>query len=164
MFWPVLLLFFLGFVLIMLEALMPFGISFTVGCGLMIVGVYLMWRADPQTGIVLLVIAVPLAAFAGWLVFRHGVEYLKLTPPPAGAGAEDDDVPGEGTIVTVCQALHPTGTVQWQGRRYPARSLRLEMEWPIGARVCVRGRDSIYLLVDDVKSGSEGSDSEAITR
>jgi membrane-bound ClpP family serine protease len=148
MFWTVLLLLFLGIVLLFLEVLLPYGISFAVGVAIMALAVVLMFRHDPQSGAMLLVLALPTAGAAAWWVFRSGIKLAVLPPPAAGQPGAPSDAPPDGEIVAVCQTLRPTGAILWDRRRLPARNLQPEQEIPVGRHVRVAGRDSIFLLVE----------------
>jgi membrane-bound ClpP family serine protease len=144
MFWTILLLLFLGLVLILLEVLLPYGISFIAGVFVIGVAVYKLYQEDPRSGMALLMVALPVAGGLAWYVFRSGIRLVSLEPPaadPTPAG------PPDGASVTVSQTLRPTGTVTWEKGRYAARTVQIETEIPAGRRVRVVGRESIYLLV-----------------
>lgn len=150
MFWLIVLLLFMGIILIILEAVVPHGLSVIAGLAVIATSVYLCYYAyGPQLGTIYLVISLFLSATAAYIVFRSSIRFLALRPAdpkpnPKASAAE----PQVGEVLRVTQPLRPTGTVEWRGRRFPARCLRPEIELPVGAEVQLRAHDSVYLLVD----------------
>lgn len=150
MFWLIVLLLFVGIILIILEAVVPHGLSVIAGLAVIAISVYVCYFSyGPQLGTIYLVISIFLSATAAYIVFRSSIRFLALHPaeskttPKSGANE-----PALGEVLRVTQPLRPTGTVEWRGRRFPARSLRPEIEVPVGAQVHLRDHDSVYLLVD----------------
>lgn len=155
MFWVIVLLLFLGIILIILEAVVPHGLSVIAGLGVISVSIYLCYKGyGAQLGSIYLVISAFMAFSAAFVVFRSSIRYMALHPQDKGGGSakRSGNEPPVGEWLRVIQPLRPTGTVEWQGRRFPARSLRPEVEVPVGARVRLQDYDSVYLLVD---SGDE---------
>jgi membrane-bound ClpP family serine protease len=157
MFWTVLVLLFVGFVVMFLEVLLPYGISFTVGLGIVALAVTLMFRHDPQTGALLLILALPTAGIAAWWIFRFGIKLAVLGPPkPGSAVVPDGGDPENGADVSVCQTLRPTGAILWNHKRLAARTVQVERELGVGAQVRVVGRESIFLLVEPIPENAPG--------
>lgn len=161
-FWLIVLLLFFGIILILLEVIVPHGLSILAGVAVIAVSCYLCYASfGVRLGTIYLVFSIVLAVAAAYVVFRSSIRFMALHPldDKAGrgtaAGAADQE-PQLGEWLSVIQPLRPTGTVQWRGRRLPARSLRPEVEIPVGARVRLMERDSVYLLVEagdgDVKN------------
>jgi membrane-bound ClpP family serine protease len=154
MWWIYVLMLIFGILLILMEAVTPHGISFFFGAAIVIASIWLcIAREGFDAGVIYIIFAGALATLVSVYVFRSGINVMALkaprdsfaeklaqegreTPPPLGAKAR------------VAQPLHPTGTIEWQGRRLPARALQLEKEVGVGEWVVVRGRDSIYYLVE----------------
>jgi membrane-bound ClpP family serine protease len=135
---------------------LPHGLSYILGLTVIgISGFVCIKEYGWGLGSLYLTIALVVSVLVGVSLFRSGIRWLSLAPPkPAKAQARPDEPsdPPLGELVQVVQPLHPTGTVLWQGRRLPARSLRAERESAVGEAVAVRGRDSIYLLVEPAES------------
>ena len=151
-----LILLIIGIVLILLEAVLPHGISFLVGVGVIGFSIYLCFReSGPAAGIFYFLLALSMAGTAVFFSMKAGMKMLTLRPPkslktpPAEKGRKDEEPwPKVGQEVEVVQPLHPTGTVIWEDRRFPARTIEPEHESKVGDRVRVQGRDSIYVIVD----------------
>lgn len=164
MFWVIVLLLFFSVILILLEIILPYGISMVIGLLVLGLSIYLFREHDPQTWGWYTLVATGLALGAAVYVLKSGVSLLTLKPvdppePPERAATEDAATwPRVGDQVEAVQPLRPTGTVLWEGRRYPARCTRYEVTVPVGAKLKVTGLDSTYLLVVPV----EGADSEEL--
>jgi membrane-bound ClpP family serine protease len=150
------LLFIVGMILIIIEMITPHGISAFVGAGLIIFSCYLaVQRFGVEAGILYSVMAFGLASAISWLVLKNGINFLRLPPPrksknptpPPGPTASTAD-PAVGDILRVVQPLRPTGTVEWNGRRFAARAINPHEEYGVGEAVVLRDRDSIYLIVE----------------
>ncbi len=161
MFWLILLLMLVAVGMMMMEVMLPFGISMMMGL-ILLGGAILMafYAFGPERGMVYLIMGGLVAGGSVWWVMRRGTSLMALKPdrggelgPGSGGGGEVD--PPEGARARVIQPLRPTGMVQWEGRRYSARSLRPEKTLASGREVSVRGRDSIYLLVEPVEPAGE---------
>lgn len=155
MFWLIVLLLFIGIILIILEAVVPHGLSVIAGVGVIAVSVYLCFKSyGMQLGTIYLVISLLLSFSAAFVMFKSSIRFLALHPWDEREREAGEPKPAEATEpllgewLRVTQPLRPTGTVEWRGRRYPARSLRPELEIPVGARVRLHDHDSVYLLVD----------------
>lgn len=157
----ILVLMLLGLTLIVLEAVLPFGISLIVGALVMGFSVYLCFETyGPAAGVLYSLVALSLSIAAIYFILRQGFSVLGLKPPPPdprpeGHSQEEEAGPPDGEVVEVVQVLRPTGTVEWRDHRYAARSLSPEQEIRRGSRVRVEGRDSIYLLVELVEAAPE---------
>lgn len=158
MFWLIVLLLFIGIILIILEAVVPHGLSVLAGVGVIAVSVFLCYREyGVQLGTIYLVISLLLSFSAAFVMLKSSIRLLALQPSEErereSESGEEPKAPASneplvGEWLRVTQPLRPTGTVEWRGRRYPARSLRPELEIPVGARVRLHDHDSVYLLVD----------------
>lgn len=149
MFWVIVLLLFLGIMLILLEVVVPHGIS--IIAGVLVIGYsgYLCYQLyGPGRGGLYVLVSSLLATGAAVHVFRSGLRWMALPPRSQSAAATHGVYPALGEWLKVIQPLRPTGTVEWQGRRFPARSLRPEIESRIGEEVQLKDQDSIYLLVE----------------
>ena len=159
MFWLILILLFFGIFLMMIEVYAPHGISMIAGLGVIAYSCYLCYSepgVSTQLATVYMVGALTVATGAAFFILRTGMKLLvfKVRKPDKGRlpdGQPAAGQPGLGQLVEVIQPLHPTGTVFWEGNRLPARTLRPEIESPVGEKVIVRGRDSIYTLVEPVE-------------
>lgn len=159
MFWLIFLLLVAGLILILLEAVVPHGLSMIAGLIVIGFSLYVAVRQDwsPQLTALYMVLALVFASGTAWLTLRSGVGLIALRPPGGTAVAEGPNV---GEELQVIQPLRPTGSVLWQGRRLAARSLRPEVETPVGQSVVLRDRDSIYLLVEPLSRPTEGRPGE----
>ena len=150
--WVIILLLVVGLTLIMLEAVLPYGVSATVGIACIVGSVYYAFvQFGPELGVVYLLLLAPTAGGILWIAVRIGKRTLSLgLPPESGAGPRPEalEPPPVGDLAEVVQPLRPTGTVRWNERNWPARSLRPERPIEIGRRVRVRGYDSVYILVE----------------
>jgi len=152
----VILLLIAGVFAVAAEAVLPFGISAGLGILAILVSAYLAYQ-EYGAGVAALYLIMALAAalILLRLVTKSGLEWLALRPPPkreggAAPSAGADEEPPMGATATVVQVLRPTGSIQWEGHRYPARSLEPERASPPGSRVRIVGRDSIYFLVEEI--------------
>jgi membrane-bound ClpP family serine protease len=150
----IILLFMFGLIAILLEALLPYGISAAVGFILMGISAWLAYQeAGPSLGTLYLFISFSVSAILLRVITRYGLRAMTLRPPkpltdPASE-TRDDEQPTIGSFATVIQPLRPTGAIEWKGRRYAARSLVPETETPVGARVILRRRDSTFWVVEE---------------
>ena len=149
-------LFIVGMLAILLEAVLPYGISAILGALMIGFSIYL---AYDNYGLALAAFysfaALVLSILLLRWVLQRGVQAFSLKspvgfssrkespPPPAAAKAKMGDL-----AVTV-QPLRPTGSIEFQETRHNAMYLYPEREIPVGARVRIRGRDSIYYLVEE---------------
>ena len=154
MFWIIALLLLIGIFLMMLEIVLPYGLSFIAGLCVIGLSCYLAFREySPGEALIYVVAAAALSGGCAYYIFRSEIRLTALqTPPPppreVPADQQPHERPGVGEIVEVVQVLRPTGTVRWQNHRFPARSVRQEEEVEVGASVRVKGHDSSYLLVE----------------
>jgi membrane-bound ClpP family serine protease len=152
--WMYVLLLALGVMMILLEILTPHGIAAVCGFAVVVVSAFLcIYFEGWQTGLLYTCFALVLASFCSMHALRAGVKFMALKPTPdpnspSAAPAQPQPVPELGALATVVQTLRPTGTIEWQGRRFAARTLSPELELARGAQVTIRDRDSIYYLVE----------------
>lgn len=154
MFWLLLLLLFAGLFLVLLEVIIPFGISFISGLIVIGLAMYLGYQQfEAGERIFYLSTALVLAAMAAYVAQRSGIKWLTLRQPKANPDeapppANNQPRPTVGEIAEVVQPLRPTGTILWQQQRFPARTLRPEIESHLGDRVEIKGVDSIYYMTE----------------
>lgn len=156
------LLTFVGIFLIAIEGVTPHGISGFIGFAVVILSGYLAIRtAGMATGILYCILSLAVSIFAMYLAYQHGLRLMALEgekpPPPAetiGAPEEGEPAPVAGDPARVVKPLRPTGEIEWNGRRLPARSIQPELELAVGERVRVRGQDSIFYLVEPDEDAS----------
>lgn len=149
----IIVLFIAGMFALVLEAILPFGISAIIGILLMGVAGYLAFEEfGPGRASIYLLLATGASIALLRIVAVWGNQRMALTPmarrtppPPTPTGPTE---PAVGELVRVVQPLRPTGSIEWNERRFSARIIRQEIEVPSGASVVVRGRDSIFFLVD----------------
>lgn len=151
-------LFIAGVFAILLEAILPFGIIVVVGLGLIGLSSYLAIKEfGAGRGSLYMIAAFALAGLAARYAFKLSHRFLALKAP---VKSEDPNAargnlkaetaePILGASAKVVQPLRPTGTIEWQGRRLPARTVRPETITPAGADVFIRGRDSSFWLVEE---------------
>lgn len=165
----VFLFFMLGLLAIFVEMLTPHGISAVIGLGLVIFSCYLAVRLYGATlGTLYCFMAMGVALLVTRFVIVSGFQWMNLKP---ARKPKDPDVarelakaqksPQVGETARVIQPLRPTGTVEWEGLRLPARTIYPDREIPIGATVRVRGKDSVYYLVEGEAAGSAQAPSSA---
>lgn len=144
------LIFLIGMVMIILESVTPWGIAGVFGFGLIIYSGWLAIDAvGPELGTIYCVMALGAAGLLMRTALRTGVEFMQLKPPErAAAMRAAAEGPAVGEIARVVQPLRPTGTIEWNSKRYPARAFSVELEFAIGTRVRIRERDSVFYLVD----------------
>jgi membrane-bound ClpP family serine protease len=167
------LLLFVGLLAVVMEAVLPFGISLILGFGLIIGSGWLaIEEFGMAMGITYCLMALAASIILLRITIRSGLDWMRLNPPhpspstPAVQGARETATsqaqPHMGDWAQVVQPLRPTGTIEWRSQRFAARSLHVEKEIPIGRDVVIRGQDSIYLLVEE--AGSAASSSGNATR
>lgn len=157
-------LFFLGCLALVLEVLLPFAISATLGLILIGLSCYLAFRVgSPTTGVLYTSMALIISLLLTRTTVRSSLRWMKLGPPKktnVPLAPPEEKRPRLGDLARVVQPLRPTGSVEWNGRRLAARSLSPERESPIGQMVRIQGQDSIFLLVEEVpESSGESPDS-----
>lgn len=155
----IVLLFVLGVFAIVLETVLPFGLSATAGFAMIALSGYLAFHEySPAVASMYCLLALGLSLVLARVAFVNGVKILSLTPPAPrtsdGANGQDRPTPGVGDTAIVVQPLRPTGTIEWQGQRLPARSALVEREISAGKSVRISGRDSVYWLAE----ANEGAD------
>lgn len=148
------LFFIVGLLSIILETVTPHGISGIIGFALVIFSCYLAIQLyGMQLGLIYCAMALTIAVIVARFALVQGVQWMDLKPPARkgaqAAKAESPTEPRAGETARVIQPLRPTGTIEWQGRRFPARTLYPEREVPIGAEVVVRSKDSVFLLCEE---------------
>jgi membrane-bound serine protease (ClpP class) len=152
----ILFLLLLGLLMLVIEAFIPGGIVATVGALLILGSGFLFvqqygWNA----GIVYFGISAVIG-FCAWLFgFLYFARRLALAPPVPEEEAEEKAHPLVGKHGRVVQILRPTGTIEIEGHRHPARSDLAVAEIPVGTEVQVIGIDSSYLVVEPVHSDSQ---------
>ncbi|MBI3735263.1 hypothetical protein HY256_01975 [Candidatus Sumerlaeota bacterium] len=156
----VILLFVIGFFLIFFEALVPHGISVFPGIILVLLSGYLaIAEFGWAVGMIYCLMALAIALVLVRLTIRSGIRALRLQPPkrkpPASPapGLNDEEAPAGPNIgdrAKVVQPLRPTGTIEWNGKRFPARTISPERESPAGTQVQIKGRDAAYLVVEEI--------------
>lgn len=158
MFLAIVLLLFIGILLLVLEIVVPFGLSFIAGLGVIGFSTYLCFQYFPPGLATLYLIGAIIASGAcAYYIYRSGIRWTALSPPRSfrakqAQASQAQERPQVGEIIKVIQPLRPTGTVLWRNHRFPARSLQPECETEVDALVEVKGYDSIYLLVNPTDS------------
>jgi membrane-bound serine protease (ClpP class) len=117
----------LGLVLLLAEFLIPSGILFALALTAMLVGLAVLFRSDPSTGIgtlLVMVVAVPLVvrvAFRYWQKSPIGKRFVLQAPPADDTLA---NMPGNleleqlrGRYGRTVSALRPAGITDFDGRR-----------------------------------------------
>jgi membrane-bound ClpP family serine protease len=148
------ILFLLGIFAIFFEAVLPFGVSAVFGFLVIFFSGYLaVTTYGPALGALYCVIATVAALVVARLAIRSGLSWLALKPKilrdPGRNALAPSREPALGDRARVVQPLRPTGAIQWEGQRLSARALQLEREISIGAEVVIRGKDSIFWLVEE---------------
>lgn len=157
----IILFFIIGILAIIFEAILPFGISATFGFLIIALSGYLAYMEfGLNLAILYCIIAFVVAIVVTRMVMRSGLKWMTLAPPktPAAspAAAPSEPEPSIGDEAEVVAPLRPTGTIEVHGQRLAARSVSPEVEVPVGARVRLDSRDSIYWVVE-VVTGNPGS-------
>jgi membrane protein implicated in regulation of membrane protease activity len=152
-FWILAFMLFLGIFLILLEVIVPHGLSMIAGFAVIAFSVYYCFRQAPGLVLPYLVFALIIAGVCAYVVFRTGIRTMTLGAAPPDHPAQSDgasprEEPKIGQRVRVSQPLRPTGMIECGGKHWPARAFRSEIEFKIGEEVEIRERDSIYLVVD----------------
>ncbi len=155
------LLFITGIFAIVLEAVLPFGISATAG--LLIIagsGYAAVYQFGWTLGMLYCILAFAIAVVATRLTMRSGLRAMRLVPPPAkktdpsSAAAQSQGLevePEAGERAVVVQPLRPIGTIEWKGHRLPAKSHHPEHVTQAGTAVTISGKDSVYWIVEEIK-------------
>lgn len=150
-------LFIIGIFLIVLEAIVPFGLAAIAGVGIIAFSVYLAFTNFSLTiAILYCVVALVVALLVVRYSIRYGLDFMSLAPPamkknrPITTQTPMDREPAMGDVVKVIQPLRPTGSIEWEHRRLAARTLRPEKITPVGAHVRIAGKDSTFWLVEEV--------------
>lgn len=156
-FWMIVLLMFIGIFLIVLEAVVTFGISAVAGVLLIAYSIYVVFaHYSVALSMIYTIAAVALAGSMCWWVMRSSTNWLGLSAPQAKKNKTNDTPaapqPKVGDSAQVLQPLHPTGTVLWEGQRLSARSIDPAQEIAAGQTVTITGLDSIYVLVEAAQS------------
>ncbi len=166
----VFLLFFLGCIAIVLEVILPFAISATLGLLLIGLSCYIAFKETSfMTGLLYTFMALVASLILTRSTVRSSMRLLNLKPPKKPAQAviaetgsdQRPDRPRLGDLARVVQPLRPTGSVEWEGRRIAARSLRPEHEVPVGRTVRIEGQDSTFLLVEEQDESPGAATSQA---
>jgi membrane-bound ClpP family serine protease len=169
----ILLLFVFGVFAILAEAVLPFGIAMTFGFIAILGSGYLAYNdGGPVLGTVYMIVSVILAVSIARFTLKYGLSWLRLRPPKrtdaGSAWRSDRDTPRRspepGDLAEVVQPLRPTGTIEWEERRFAARTLQPEHELAIGSKVKIVDRDSTFYLVELIPSGdsfTEGASAES---
>lgn len=165
----ILVLFIVGIVAILMEAVLPYGVSAAIGSIAIVASFYLAFTNFPVPLAMIyclaaLVVAVVIVRFA----IKMGFSRMTLAPPPPSeedgpvvrSDAPPAELPEVGDIAEVVQPLRPTGTIRWKGQRLSAKSVQTEKEVPKGARVRIEGLDSIFWQVREITDG-DGHGNEA---
>lgn len=155
------LLFITGIFAILLEAVLPFGISATVG--LLIIagsGYGAVYEFGWTRGLLYCILALTVAIVVTRLTLRSGLRAMRLAPPPprkvapgsAAARSQEPAVdPQAGERAVVVQPLRPIGTIEWKGHRLPAKSHHPEHITQAGTAVTISGKDSVYWIVEEIE-------------
>lgn len=156
----------IGLCAIVLEVVLPFGISAIIGAALIILSGWLaINELGPTMGLAYCVLVLAISVYVMRMVLKAGAKAMVLMPPDsksAGKSAEElQPDPKAGDIVTVAQVLRPTGSVEFHGRRFPARMVFIEQVVMPGESVRVRGRDSTFFLVEQIEPPAEETTQEA---
>lgn len=163
MWWLILLLLMFGVALIILEILVPYGLAAIAGGIVIVASMIICFQTyGLEMGLLYSLVGLLIGVIACVVVFRKGVLWLSLKPasdlPPEWETAGPPKrLPSAGELAQVIQPLRPTGTIVWQNRRLPARTLKPEMELKRGATVQIKGSDSIYILVEPARQGQESA-------
>lgn len=161
----IILFFIIGILAIVFEAVLPFGISATFGFLIIALSGYLAYMEfGLNLAILYCIIAFIVAIVVTRMVMRSGLKWMTLAPPkkPAASpvAAPAGPEPAIGDEAEVVAPLRPTGAIEVHGQRLAARSVSPEIEVPVGARVRLTSRDSIYWVVETVE-GTAGTDGNA---
>ena len=169
----IIILFIFGLIAILLEAVVPFGISAILGVGAIAFSGYLAFdHFGFAQGVIYCVIAAGIAGILVRFAVKSGLSIMTLSPPGRagkkgnrGAGGESTEagVPKMGEMAKVVQPLRPTGTIEWEGQRLPARASLPEFEYPVGTLVRIEGKDSIFWTVVEGAAESPPAGPEAGT-
>jgi membrane-bound ClpP family serine protease len=155
----VFMLFFLGCIAIVLEVILPFAISATVGLLLIGLSCYVAFRETSfMTGLLYTFMALVTSLILTRTTVRTSIRWLNLKPPKKATepiSPKGQDRPRLGDLARVVQPLRPTGSVEWEGQRLSARSMHPEREVPVGTTVRIEGQDSIFLLVQEAEQETE---------
>lgn len=162
----IIILFVVGLIAILLEAVMPFGISAIAGIlAIGFSGYLAIDQYGLKLGAIYCLIAAGIAVVVVRFAVKSGLDLMTLSPPGRSRkkGAETADrqpealpFPSIGEIAKVVQPLRPTGTIEWEGQRLPARATLPEHEYSAGTLVRIDGKDSIFWVVGELPA--EGSD------
>lgn len=156
----IILFFIIGILAIVFEAVLPFGISAAFGFAIIALSGYLAYMEfGLNLAILYCIIAFIVAIVVTRMVMRSGLKWMTLAPPKKSAAPPvappSGPQPSIGDEARVVAPLRPTGAVEIHGQRVAARSISPEVEVPIGTRVRLASRDSIYWVVE-VISGTGG--------
>lgn len=162
----IIFLFVVGLIAILLEAVLPMGISAIVGILAITFSGYLAFdQYGFKLGAIYCLIAAGIAVVVVRFAVKSGLDLMTLSPPGRSRkkGADPEDrapealpFPSIGEVAEVVQPLRPTGTIEWEGQRLPARASLPEHEYSVGTLVRIEGKDSIFWVVGKLES--EGSD------
>lgn len=158
------LIFLIGMGLVAVEAVTPWGVAGALGIGLILYSGWLAVDAvGPKLGAIYCLMALGAAGVLMRTALRTGVEYMQLKPPGRAAAMKAAaGGPGVGEIARVVQPLRPTGTIEWNSKRYPARAISPELEFAVGSSVRIRERDSVFYLVEAAGEPEPDSDSGSV--
>ena len=154
MFWLIVAMLIIGIILILLEAVVPFGLSIISGGVIIAASAWLCFHEyGPVGGGFYLAVSLAFSIGAAVWCFRSGLSWLALKPPETSAKGQKTQaprnaMPRQGDRGRVLQPLHPTGSIMCGGQRWAARTLNPEQELGVGCEVVIQGVDSIYLLVE----------------
>lgn len=149
----VFVLFLAGAFFIAIEAFTPHGVSAIFGLLLIVLSIVVaVYEAGPATGMLYAGLSLGTAAWLTYWAYTSGIRRMALPPEKEAEpvlGAEPTGKPAIGDAGRVVKPLRPTGEIEWNGVRFPARTLTPEKEAANGTRVVVRGQDSIFYLVEE---------------
>jgi membrane-bound serine protease (ClpP class) len=136
-----------GLALLFAEVFVPGGIVAIAGGAILVTSVVLCYKHyGAMLGSVYLLVSVICTLGVAWAALRAIAHRFALTPPPPTVPeiSKASLVGGHGEVV---QTLHPSGTIDLEGKRYPARLDTSTEQVAVGTTVEVVGYDGIYLVV-----------------
>ena len=154
MIYLIILLLAAGLALIVLEAFVPGGVLGVIGVAAIIASAVLCFMEyGAATGSFYLIGSLLVGLIVGVSAFLLVLRRFTLKAPQVELDEGKHSLRGRrGEVVKV---LDPTGTIEIEGHKHPARAESSLQSIDKGEQVEVIGHDSIYLLVARVEEDSE---------
>lgn len=149
-----------GTVLMILETLIPGGVSFFLGLSGLMVGIfrYFGMLMDPGTSIL-----VWLASSIGFiLLFRPFL--MKYWGGESFFKSADEDLEAMDQIVDVVETINPednSGRIRYQGISWQARTIEGRLE--AGSKAKIKYRDNVTWIVEPADELEEGDPPKSLT-